>query len=215
MYVVAESIYSMDGDRCPLPELIELCQQHGALLILDEAHSTGIFGERGQGAACSLDLEQAVFARTYTFGKAVGIHGACIVGDRKLKEYLINFSVPFIYTTAMPPHTLLAVEEAFRYIVEKPELRENLFENVALFDRLIGCVSEPTPIKILQIPGNESVKRAASGLQKAGFAVMPVLAPTVPDGRERLRISIHTHNTAEEIERLALELSRIKDLILE
>ena len=215
IYVVAESIYSMDGDRCSLPELIELCRQYGALLILDEAHSTGIFGERGRGIACSLGLEQAVFARIYTFGKAVGVHGACIVGDRKLKEYLINFSVPFIYTTAMPPHTLLAVEEAFHYIAENPQLREKLFENVALFDRLIGCVSEPTPIKILQIPGNESVKMAASDLQRAGFAVMPVLAPTVPEGRERLRISIHTHNTAEEIERLALELSRIKDLILE
>lgn len=215
VYVAAESIYSMDGDRCPLPELIEVCRKYHALLILDEAHSTGIFGENGRGIACSLESEQEIFARIYTFGKAVGVHGACIVGGRKLKEYLINFSVPFIYTTAMPPHTLLAVEEAFNCIAEKPQLRERLFENIALFDRLLTCSSEPTPIKSIQIPGNESVKKAAFNLQRAGFAVMPVLAPTVPEGRERLRISIHAHNTAEEIERLAFELTRMKDQVLE
>lgn len=210
IFVVAESIYSMDGDHCPLFEMVDLCKKYGVLLILDEAHSTGIFGENGEGIACNLEPEQEIFARIYTFGKAVGVHGACVVGDQKLKEYLINFSSPFIYTTAMPPHALFSIEAALGFIEKKPMLRENLFNNIAYFDRLFGpAVSVSTPIKSVQISGNNPVKRAAYTLQEAGFAVMPVLSPTVAEGKERLRICIHAHNTEEEIEQLCFELSSL------
>ena len=108
-YVVVESIYSMDGDFALLKEIETICKLNKALLIVDEAHSTGICGKNGEGYCVQEGI--ATFARVHTFGKAAGYHGACIIGSAKLKEYLINFSKPLIYTTALPPHAMVCIEE--------------------------------------------------------------------------------------------------------
>ena len=99
--VVVESIYSMDGDEGPLSKIADLCEKYGALLIVDEAHSTGIYGENGAGLVCQYGLENRVYARVHTFGKALGFHGAAVVGSHVLRDYLINYSRSFIYTTAI------------------------------------------------------------------------------------------------------------------
>ncbi|MEI9934479.1 MAG: aminotransferase class I/II-fold pyridoxal phosphate-dependent enzyme [Ferruginibacter sp.] len=107
-FVVIESIYSMDGDEAPLKAIIELCKQHDALLIVDEAHATGVFGNKGEGLVAHYNLQKEVYACIYTFGKALGLHGAVITGSAALRNYLINHARSFIYTTALPASSLFA-----------------------------------------------------------------------------------------------------------
>lgn len=211
-FVVVESVYSMDGDMAPLQEFTVLCKEFGAALLVDEAHSTGIYGQ-GSGLVCELGLEQEVFARIHTFGKAVGCHGACVAGSQTLKEYLINFARPFIYTTALPMHTLLNLEAAFNYIGHHPELAPLLQKKISFFKKLKHEHLEPllvkevqlesnSPIQPIVVPGNEAVRSLAKALREQGFDLKAVLAPTVPKGKERLRICLHVYNTEEEIEDL-------------
>ncbi|MBX2871900.1 MAG: aminotransferase class I/II-fold pyridoxal phosphate-dependent enzyme, partial [Saprospiraceae bacterium] len=111
--VVVESIYSMDGDAAPLPKMLAICQAMGAEVLVDEAHATGVFGSTGQGLVQALGLQDQVWARVHTFGKAVGAHGAVVVGSAVLREYLINFSRSFIYTTALPDSLLERIHWAY------------------------------------------------------------------------------------------------------
>ena len=114
VYVVTESLFSMDGDLAPLQEMAALCEQYNAKLIVDEAHATGIVGEHGEGLVQHLQLQSKCFARIHTFGKALGVHGAIVLGSSFLRSYLINFSRPFIYTTALPPCTVQHIAEAYK-----------------------------------------------------------------------------------------------------
>ncbi len=218
VFVVIESVYSMDGDVAPLEEFAALCKEFGAALIVDEAHSTGIYGQ-GSGLVCELGLEQEVFARVHTFGKAIGCHGACVAGSQKLKDYLINFSRPFIYTTALPVHTLLSLEAAFNHIGKHPELAAVLQKKINWFKTLKQACLEPMLVKELQtessspvqpivVPGNEEAGNLARALREKGFNLKAVLAPTVPAGKERLRICLHVYNTEKEIEDLIKAIAR-------
>jgi 8-amino-7-oxononanoate synthase len=115
VYVAIESVYSMDGDLAPLTEIVELCEHYEAALIVDEAHATGVFGPQGGGLVQSLGLQKRVFARVHTFGKALGVHGAAVVGSASLRDFLINFARSFVYSTALPPHSLLAIHSVYRF----------------------------------------------------------------------------------------------------
>lgn len=209
-FVVIESVYSMDGDFSPLEKIVNLCEKYNTSLILDEAHSTGIWGEGGNGIACSLGLENRIFARIYTFGKAMGIHGACIAGSEILIDYLINFARPFIYTTALSPHSIAAINAAFDYVRTHAEISDILIKKITLFREayynkfgLDDVLAESeSPIQVLKIPGNANARRVATSLIEQGFDVRPILSPTVKEGEERLRICLHAYNTEEEIIRL-------------
>ncbi len=229
-FVIIESVYSMDGDFGDILGISAVCKQFGAHLIVDEAHSTGIFGENGNGLFCekfpektrpsfeggvrsglkNIISEDDVFARIYTFGKAIGTHGACIVGSKILTDYLVNFARGFIYTTAPTLHSLATVKCAFEMIKNNPNLQQKLFENIAFFRDIFNqnkahfpeniILKESfTPIQILQIGGNEPTKALAAFLQKEYFDVRPILAPTVKEGEEILRICLHAFNTKEDI----------------
>lgn len=204
-FVAVESVYSMDGDMAPLEPLLELCEAYGARLLVDEAHATGVVGPRGEGLAASLGLQHRCFARLHTFGKALGVHGAAVVGSRLLKEYLINFARSLIYTTALPPVAIAAIRMAYRYFPQMQEERQQLQARIAAlrqaalpFDR----IPSDTPIQPLLVPGNVAVRAAAARLQDRGFDVRPILHPTVPEGQERLRVALHSFNTAEELDAL-------------
>lgn len=211
-YVVVESVYSMDGDFSLLIRIALLCEKYQAHLILDEAHSTGMWGKNGNGLACELGLEDKIFARIYTFGKAMGIHGACVAGSETLIDYLINFARPFIYTTALPPHSIASINAAFDYLEKNQELSKELFKRVSYFkseyEKVFGTDSilgeSDSPIQVLKISGNENARSMASVLLKKGFDVRAILSPTVKEGEERLRICLHVYNTEEEIEKLIL-----------
>lgn len=210
IFVAVESIYSMDGDICPLKELLDLTERYGATVILDEAHSTGVRGKNGGGLAVSLGLEGRIGVRIYTFGKAMGIHGACVAGSATLRNYLINFARPFIYTTALPPHSIVAIDCAFEYLSEHMELQQVLAQKI---HRYLECSRTfqgnnviPSSIQTIIIPGNENVRQTAESLQQQGFDVRPILSPTVVRGTERLRICLHTFNHDDEITNLTQAL---------
>lgn len=216
IFIIIESIYSMDGDVCPLPQIAELAKQYGAYIIIDEAHSTGIWGEKGEGLAASLGLSDVCFARLHTFGKAMGGHGAVVVGSTLLRSFLLNFARPLIYTTALPPHSLLHIREAYRLLHEKAtEWLPELQQKIAFFRELMHglptplyCLPSPSPIQSIIVGGNEPTRALAQQVQQQGFDVRPILSPTVPAGTERIRICLHLFNTKEEMELLANSLGR-------
>jgi 8-amino-7-oxononanoate synthase len=207
-FVVTESVFSMDGDMAPLQEIAALCEQYGAHLIVDEAHATGIIGGKGEGLVQFLGLQSRCFARIHTFGKALGCHGAIILGSPKLREYLINFCRPFIYSTALPPASVAAIRASYKIFPALKKERETLKNLIALFNQP-GFSKSETPIQCFIVPGNEKVKELAGQLLENNLDVRPILYPTVPAGQERLRITLHSYNTLEETKKLISILKKV------
>ncbi len=207
-FVAIEALYSMDGDQAPLLEIAALCERYGAYLLVDEAHSTGVFGDQGAGLCQALGVEQQVFARVHTFGKALGVHGACIAASQVVIDFLVNFSRPFIYTTAQAPHQMLALYQAHVYCRAAKAARETLAEVSAYFNQVFSAadlnfLGRESQIKAVLVSGNAAARALAGRLQKAGVGVYPILSPTVPKGQERLRICLHSFNSRSEIDLLA------------
>jgi len=205
IFIVVESVYSMDGDCAPLRDLVAIARRTGARLIVDEAHSTGIFGERGEGLCASMGINDDLFAVVHTFGKAVGSHGAAVLGSSELREYLINFSRPFIYTTAPAPHSIASLSRSLYYIAtEAREEREKLFSLIDHFNTRVTSNGDypkaESAIYAIITPGNENARRTAAEAQELGYEVRAILSPTVPKGKERIRICLHSYNTREEID---------------
>lgn len=204
-FVVVESVYSMDGDESPLEEIAALCKTYGANLIVDEAHATGVVGENGEGLVQHLGLQQNCFARIHTFGKALGVHGAAVLCSDLLKQYLVNYARSFIYTTALPPASAAAIYTAYDYFPGMHEERLHLQKLINHFQRQglpFEKLPSATPIQIVITPGNEQAASIAHLLQENGMDVRPILYPTVPEGKERLRIVLHSYNTMAEIKLL-------------
>lgn len=215
IYIVTESVFSMDGDTPNMETLVQLSEKFNALLVVDEAHALGVFGEKGEGLVQFQKLQDKVFARIMTFGKGLGCHGAAILGNSDLKEYLVNFARSFIYTTGLSPHSVVSILVAYQNLNQADELQK-LKENINFFNQqkqLLGIkplfVYSKSAIHSAIIPGNEKVKRIASQLQEKGFDVKAILSPTVPEGQERLRICLHAYNSENEMQELLLDLSKL------
>ncbi len=212
-YVVVESIYSMDGDQAPLKKISDYCLDNNIYFIVDEAHATGIYGKKGNGLVVELGLEQNVFARIYTFGKAMGCQGAVVVGSQELKSFLINFARSFIYTTAMSMHNLLTLKYAFEEL-EVTKESEKLQKNISLFKEKIKSknleylfLPSDSAIQSCIIPNNKNVRAIAEMFNANSFNVKAILSPTVSSGKERLRFCIHSYNSAEQIQQVLNLLS--------
>ena len=206
VYVVTESVFSMDGDSPDLLAITQICTKYNAHLVVDEAHALGVFG---YGLVQQLGLSEAVFARIVTFGKAIGCHGAAVLGSKNLKDYLINFSRSFIYTTGLPPHALANIKIAYKMLASANNGTEQLAENILFFkEQCIKLelddvfIKSDSAIQSCVIAGNEKVKIGSELLGDKGFDVRPILSPTVPEGQERLRFCIHSYNTQKEIKRV-------------
>lgn len=205
IYVVVESVYSMDGDTAPLVEMAALCKKHNLYLIVDEAHAIGVFGKQGRGLCEELHIEKDCFARIYTYGKAMGCHGAAVVGSAELRQYLINFSRSFIYTTAMPEHSLLAIKAAYQLLLINPGI-EQLKANIRDFtSQLSGAsvISSHSAIHCRLIPGNARVQALEELCADHGLFVKAIKSPTVKEGQERVRVCLHAFNTKEELVKLS------------
>ncbi|MBC9934128.1 aminotransferase class I/II-fold pyridoxal phosphate-dependent enzyme [Chitinophaga qingshengii] len=204
-FVAVESVYSMDGDMAPLQAIVALCNEYGAHLIVDEAHATGVIGPQGAGLVQALGLEDACFARVHTFGKAVGCHGAVVLGSATLRDYLINFSRSLIYTTALPSAAIAAIQASYSLFPYMDEARAQLTALVHRFREGVQSLTllpGETPIQGVLTRGNENTRTIAAMLQAAGLDVRAILHPTVPQGEERLRIVLHSFNTMEETDLL-------------
>jgi 8-amino-7-oxononanoate synthase len=220
--IVTESIFSMDGDLAPLSELADLAEEFSALLVVDEAHATGLWGsfdtQQGGGWVQALGLSDRVFATVHPAGKAMGLGGAWICGDERLKDYLINCSRSFIYSTAPIPLLGLLLIEAIQYWKEvgpqraKTVLRysnqlqsqlSEVFENSNLNPRV------PGPIVPVVIGSSEKTQEVARFLQDLGLDIRAIRPPTVPSGKSRLRITLNWNHSESDIQLLSQGLQRV------
>ena len=206
IYIVTESVFSMDGDSPNLEELAQLCKKYNCYLVIDEAHALGVFGEKGEGLIQNMGLQDQVFARIMTFGKGLGCHGAVILGSTELKNYLVNFARSFIYSTGLSPHAVATILVGYQQLKIQKEALHTLRENINHFNQeksILGLkplfVRSKSSIQSAIIPGNENVKTIANQMQEKGFDVKAILSPTVLEGQERLRICLHSYNAKEEI----------------
>ncbi|KIW80522.1 hypothetical protein Z517_07138 [Fonsecaea pedrosoi CBS 271.37] len=224
IFIAVETVYSMEGDLAPLTEIVDLVEavlpHNNAHLVVDEAHATGVYGPNGSGRVCELGLEKRVSIRLHTFGKALACNGAIILCSPVIRLFLINYARPLIYTTFMSYPALLAIKTAYDWLQmgKANLLAAKLYHLIDhLYTRLQGLaiviaesdalsktlVSLPTtcpesPIFAILSPYPRSL---ASYCQAAGFLVRPVVAPTVPEGTERVRVCLHAGNTVEQIDR--------------
>ena len=206
IYIVTESVFSMDGDAPNVEELVTLCEKHNCYLVIDEAHALGVFGDSGEGLIQHQGLQDKVFARIMTFGKGLGCHGAAILGSQELKSYLVNFARSFIYTTGLSPHSVATILIAYHHLESEKQAIQKLKNNIQFFNQeklQMGLkpmfVYSKSAIQCAILPGNEKVKSIANQLQENGFNVKAILSPTVPEGQERLRFCLHSNNSEKEI----------------
>ncbi|HSM14978.1 MAG TPA: 8-amino-7-oxononanoate synthase [Thermoanaerobaculia bacterium] len=208
-FVVVESLYSMDGDLAPLSEIARECERAGAHLLVDEAHATGLYGEaRGSGRIEACRVESEVLASVTTFGKALALSGAAIAGPRRLIELLVQRARPLVFSTAVPPLLLLALEVALDRVEREPERRRRLHANARrLRARLagagLGVAPEGSPIVPVIVGGNERAVAVAERIRARGLDVRAVRPPTVPEGTARLRVSVHASHRDDELDALA------------
>ena len=216
IYIVTESVFSMDGDAPNLEALVALSNKYNCYLVVDEAHALGVFGNSGEGLIQLLGLQDPIFARIITFGKGLGCHGAAILGSQKLVDYLVNFARSFIYTTGLSPHSVATILVAYQHLQTEKEALQKLRENIIHFNqekKQLGLnplfVRSKSAIQSAIIPGNKKVKTIASQLQEKGFDVKAILSPTVPERQERLRFCLHSYNSKEEISEVLKLLASI------
>ena len=211
IFIVTETVFSMDGDECPLKEIITIATKYKAHIILDEAHATGVVGDRGEGLAQSLKVHSSIFARVHTFGKACGAHGAVILGSLQLKSFLVNYARSFIYTTALPESSVECIIQSYRLFPSMVAERKQLAAYIQQFQTANLRYKKLNSLSAIQgviVPGNTPVKELATLLQKNNFDIRPILSPTVPEGSERLRIVLHSFNTQNELDELIRLLSK-------
>ncbi|KAF4295225.1 hypothetical protein KXV22_009289 [Aspergillus fumigatus] len=217
VFIAIESIYSMDGDIAPIQDFLRvvdrLLPQGNGYFIVDEAHATGVFGPRGAGVVQSLGVEKRMFIRVHTFGKALASHGAIVLCCPDTRDYLINYARSLIYTTAMGFPFLASIRAAYELLVEgqtEPH-QTKLQQLVAYFrDRLAELdAGDSAAFQVDHFPTSPifSVRsrfprQLAAACQQKGYVVRAIMAPTVPAGRERVRVCLHAGNTMEEIDGL-------------
>jgi 8-amino-7-oxononanoate synthase len=210
IFIVTESVFSMDGDTCPLVGLVKLAEQYQAHLIIDEAHATGVIGEKGEGLVQKYQLQKKIFARVHTFGKALGCHGAVVLGSEKLRSYLINFSRSFIYSTALPDHAVDFIRSSYQLFPDMLEERDHLHKLITYFQNSSSrfpFLLSSSPIQAILVLGNEDAKKLAEHLRSKDLDIRAILYPTVPKGGERLRAVLHSYNTFEELDLLVATLN--------
>jgi 8-amino-7-oxononanoate synthase len=205
--IVTESVFSMDGDVAPLPEIVALADRYGAGVILDEAHATVVHGPAGRGMAAQAHLLEHAVAVVHTCGKALASAGAFVCGSSLLKQHLINHARTFIFSTAMPPYMARQIQAALRLARGMDAQRDLLREKSLRFSSALAADGWDTAGSVTQIVpaitgGNDQALAAADFLQSEGFAVRAIRPPAVPEGKSRLRFSLTAATPEHQLERL-------------
>jgi 8-amino-7-oxononanoate synthase len=214
--IVTETIFSMDGDEAPLTEIVQLAEKYGAMVMVDEAHATGVMGNSGAGVVAKLGLSERVAVQMGTLGKALGGFGAYVAGSRALRELLINRCRSFIFTTALPPAIMAMAMAAIDLVQREPERRERLWRNCrALKLGLSGLgyalPESQSPILPLIIGDADKCMRDSERLLESGIFAQGIRPPTVPPGTSRLRITLMATHTGEHIDRAVEVFKKVKD----
>ena len=202
--IVTDGIFSMDGDIAPLPDLVDLAEKYECLLMVDDAHATGVLGPNGGGTGDHFGLAEKIDVAMGTFGKALGGFGAFVAGDRNMRELLINCSRPFMFTTGLPPSVLAAGIAALEVVEEEPEMRARLRDNANLLRNgieemgftLAGGETQIIPL----LAGDASpAMEMSSLLREEGLFIQGIRPPSVPPGTSRLRITVSAVHTPGEV----------------
>ena len=213
VFVVTESVFSMDGSESPLTEMASVCKKQGAQLIVDEAHAFGVRGELGQGRCLEMSNEEQCFARVYTYGKAGGFQGASIVGSQLLKDYLINYCKTFIYTTAMSSHDYCRIMAIYDYLSKPQDAPKRLDERINHFLKYTDgsdlSITGSGPIFYLEVGDSSKARELCSALNDVDLDLRPIVSPTVPKGQEGIRIILHCYNADDQIDLLVKKLSEL------
>lgn len=209
LFIAVESVYSMDGDVAPLPEIMALARRYDAVVIVDEAHASGIYGERGRGFCWDIVQAQGYenLITLHTCGKAIGIAGGLVCAEAEVIDYMINCARPFIYSTAPMPLQALLVQKSLEILdTEDGRVRRGrLFEICARAKTLLG--GPGTQIVPVILGGDERAVAVARALQAEGFDVRAIRPPSVPEGTARLRVSLSSELAVSELERFAALLT--------
>jgi 8-amino-7-oxononanoate synthase len=208
--IVTDGVFSMDGDIAPLPRLVELAEQYAALIVIDDAHATGVLGSSGAGTAEHFGLEGKCDIIMGTLGKALGCFGAFVAGSHELRELLVNRARAFIFTTALTPAVMASSREALNLLEQEPERRIALWENVRLFkegltQRGFNTLNSETPIIPILVGDARQAVSISESLFHEGLFIQAIRPPTVPEGSSRLRITVSAVHTQEDL-RWALEV---------
>ena len=211
-WIAVESLYSMDGDRAPLDDLVALAERHDAALLIDEAHATGVFGPDGRGLAGHLEGRPDIVTLR-TLGKAMGCEGALVCGPRVVRDFLVNRARAFIFSTAPSPLMASAARASLRILADEPERRTALWALVAKAEAALaphGVTPTGSQILPLVIGDDATTMRVAAAVQAQGFDVRGIRPPTVPEGTARLRISLTLNVTDDAIAALADALRKAR-----
>ncbi len=200
-FVVTEGLFSMDGDMPDFMTMAGLCKKYGAHLIVDEAHSGGLYGENGEGVIAQLGLENQVLCRMVTFGKAFGSFGSALLAPDYVKQSMINFCPSFIYTTSLPMNVLLTTTMALEYRRDSSKEAKLLFDNCKYYaDQMempfVG------PIFAHRLGSLKKIRECAEKCKDKGLRVLPIMSPTVQRGKEQIRVCLHSYNTQREMDEL-------------
>ncbi len=209
IWIAVESLYSMDGDRAPLADLVTLAAKHGAMLIVDEAHATGVFGEQGRGLAAQYEGAPNLIS-LHTCGKALGTSGGLVIGPRVLRDYLVNRSRSFIYSTAPSPLMAAATRAALKICAGADQERSQLAALVAHAGaalRKTGFAPSGSQIQPIIVGSDANATRLAAALQGRGYDIRAIRPPTVPEGTSRLRIALTLHADTELLDALFADLA--------
>jgi 8-amino-7-oxononanoate synthase len=208
-WIVVESLYSMDGDRAPLDELAEIAARHEAMLIVDEAHATGVFGAAGRGLAAHLTGGEGLIT-VHTCGKALGVAGALVCAPAVLIDYLVNRCAPFIYATAPPPIQAVAVRRALTVLQQEPDRQarlKRLIDHANAEAAAYGFATSGSQILPVMIGSDARALRVAETMQAAGYDLRAIRPPTVPEGTARLRLSLTLNVTPDQVSRALATLA--------
>jgi len=201
--IVTDGVFSMDGDIAPLPDIVRLAEQYQALVIVDDAHATGVIGPGGRGTAAHYGLESKIAVQIGTLSKALGAEGGFAAGSRQLIDYLINRARSFIFTTALAPATVAAATAALAKLAAKPELVQTLSSNSAFVRQRLtaaGFTIAPgiTPVIPIMVGSAQTALDLAKELKNQGLLISAIRPPTVPQNASRLRLAISAaHNQTE------------------
>lgn len=210
-FICIESIYSTDGSKAPLEDLCKLSSHYNAKIIIDEAHSIGAIGPEGLGLVAKYGLQNKIFAQINTFGKALGVQGAIILGSKKLQLAIQNFSRSYIYTTALPLQALASIKCSYDLFPHMENERKTLAKLSENFCRTFPHASK-THIQSITLPGNDRVKRLSTILAAQNFYVLPLTSPTVRQGEEMLRICLHSFNNENQLSQLLKLITAFKEV---
>lgn len=196
--IVTDSVFSMDGDLAPLREIVELADRYGALVMIDEAHGTGVLGENGRGASEALGVEGRLEVKMGTLSKALGCVGGFVAGSEKLIQFLRNKARTFIYTTALPPAVCASALAALQIVRSEPDLRDNLKKNVSFVRQSLGLSPQPVATPMIPVIVGEATPtlELSQFLLQAGILAPAIRPPTVPEGTSRLRLSLMATHTS-------------------